>query len=167
MKESFLEKLYATEAELPKLLADEATWNTLFVNYSQPFVERVYRDYNGLCICLHRIASCDAGAALFHPHPWPSAMRIVSGSYEMGIGYGTTTDEPPVAATLVLPATSVYEMTDPNGWHWVRPLTHHSLSLMITGITWNRLSPKSTEPLGPLSSEAKDEIMQAFRNAYA
>ena len=39
-------------------------------------------------IYLHRIYPCAPGEALFHPHLWPSAMRILSGEYEMAVGYG-------------------------------------------------------------------------------
>jgi hypothetical protein len=162
----FLKKLYEIEQVLPSLLDDTERWESLFVNYSQPFVERVYRNYDGLRICLHRIQNCMEGSSLFHPHPWPSAMRIIEGSYEMGIGYGTTDQMPPVAALLTLPATSAYEMIDPNGWHWVRPITPFSLSLMVTGTPWNRTSPKSSQLLSPLDSAIKKEILESFKKIY-
>jgi hypothetical protein len=163
---TYLNLLYTIEQQLPQLLKDSTIWETVYVNYSQPYVERVYTNYLGLRICLHRITTCDTGTALFHPHPWPSAMRIVAGAYEMNVGYGSGTDIPPTAATILLPAGSAYEMINSDGWHSVRPTTPFSLSLMISGKPWDRVTPKSNYQLSPLSMETKMEILNAFGRMY-
>ncbi len=36
-----LDVLYKAKGELKKLLADEEGWNTVFINYHPPFVERL------------------------------------------------------------------------------------------------------------------------------
>lgn len=164
--ETYLGKLYAVEHALPHLLANESLWHSLFVDYAKPHVERVFMNWNGLRINLHRISACETHEALFHPHPWPSAMRILEGSYEMGVGYSTTDEVPPAAATLILPAGAAYEMVDRNGWHYVRPLTDYSLTLMVSGEPWDRTSPKSSYTLSELSSEKKREILELFRKKY-
>ncbi len=164
--ENMLEVLHAVESKLPTLIEDVRGWESLFVDYHPPFVERVYRQYGNYRIYLHCIHSCEAGEALFHPHPWPSAMRIVSGVYEMAIGYGEGDTPPPVAATIILPPESEYEMTHPDAWHYVRPVGKSAFSVMVTGKPWDRPSPKSEKPLSPLFKDRKDEILRYFKAHY-
>lgn len=156
--------------EISRLLADRTAWRTLLVDYHPPIVERLYRDavFEGepVRVFLHRIHPCEREQALFHPHPWPSAMRVLSGSYEMALGYGAGMDEPPMAARVVLTAGSSYEMNDPQSWHAVRPLGEPSLSLMVTGAPWERESHKPGKKLSALAPDVADEIFEAFLGAY-
>jgi hypothetical protein len=113
---------------------------------------------------LHRIWPCDK--ALFHPHPWPSAVLVLSGVYEMGIGYGVGKKGPPEAATVLLTAGSSYEMIEPDGWHYVRPIGKPSLSLMVTAQPYDihHLGEKKpTEKLHALSDDAMESLINAFR----
>jgi hypothetical protein len=155
------------EAKLGVLLSDPPeAWASLDIDYEPPRVERVWRqvhvsgqDYR---LYLHRIHPCEQ--ALFHPHPWPSAVKVCSGSYEMEVGHGAGQDKPPVTATVRLTWGSSYEMMHPDGWHSVRPLGGVSHSLMVTGATWDRWSPKpSGYKLGALKAEQKLEILEAFK----
>ena len=87
----------------------------------------------------------------------------------MQVGYGAGHEEPPTAATIVLTKYSYYEMTDPNGWHSVRPLGKNpSYSIMVTGPKWDRWSPKPKHDhvLGPLTDEAKKSLLFAFGAFY-
>ena len=158
--------LHSAEGALPALLRDEANWKSVFIEYHPPFVERLWCEWFESRLYLHRIHPCNAGEALFHPHPWPSAIKVLEGSYEMGIGYGTGTTAPPIATRLILGAGSEYEMTDPDGWHYVRPLNAPSVSFMITGKPWARMSPKSDKPLFELPPEKRREILKFFRAVY-
>lgn len=158
--------LYLVESLLPQLLADASGWNSLLVDYHAPIVERVWRQWDACRISLHCIHPCDAGEALYHPHPWPAAMRICSGQYEMAVGYGEGDDPPPVASTLVLEAGSCYEMINLDGWHAVRPLAHPVLSVMVSGAPWDRECPKSTEPLVPLSQQRVQQMLHEFSRIY-
>lgn len=137
-------------------------WGSLDVDYEPPRVERAWRDLdNGLRLYLHRIHPCER--ALYHPHPWPSSVKILSGSYEMGIGYGHGVDPPPRAATVILGAGASYEMLDPDGWHYVRPIGGPSLSVMITGAPWSRRHPGEKKPkkgLRPLETEALRQLVR-------
>ena len=49
---------------------------------------------------------------------------------------------------------------DRDAWHHVRPLDAPVLTLMVTGVPWQRSAPKSVEPL-----EAMDpaELLACFR----
>src|SRR4051812_43004128 len=116
---SLIAALQRAEKALPDLLERDEAWTSLDVNYEPPRVERLWRSFeDDFRIYLHRIHPCDT--ALFHPHPWPSAVRIISGKYEMDVGYSGDAENkdgpPPVAAHLCLTAGSHYEMVHADGW---------------------------------------------------
>ena len=162
-----LELLEEAEKRLPYLLQDRDAWKSLFIDYHPPFVERLWIPFiNGSRLSLHRIHPCNADEALFHPHPWPSAMKIIRGTYEMAIGYGTGNTPPPVAALLINSQGSSYEMTDPNAWHYVRPLGTYAHTIMVTGIPWTRESPQPDKALRPLTPEEKDHLFSVANRRY-
>jgi len=162
------EILASAEAALPALLNDPAGWRSLDINYHPPRVERLFRPWGeGGRLSLHRVHPCPLDSALFHPHPWPSAMRIVSGSYRMIVGYGAGVEQPPVAMTLELTAGARYAMVDPDAWHAVVPQGQPSLSIMVTGQPWAR--PVPLEPGGPLHAlepAAVAELLATFEGYY-
>lgn len=174
-KGTMLEALAAAERRLPDLLLRaDAEWESLDVDYEPPRVERLWRFLEDGCrLYLHRIHPCER--ALFHPHPWPSAIKVLSGTYEMGLGSSSTAEDPTEAATLMLTAGSSYEMIEPNGWHYVRPIGGPSLSLMITGAPWAPKHPglkgpkeKSLEPLAPdVRAKLLDDVWFAMGRARA
>ena len=177
---TLLEVLRFAEKALKKEYIDDLDgWQTLDVDYEPPRVERLWRNLGGIYqdhrLYLHRIHPCEK--ALFHPHPWPSAVKILSGTYEMGIGYmetglmpaGQHPTPPPVAAKILLTAGSSYEMVNRSGWHWVRPLGGPSLSLMVTAPKWDiqwSPKPKADHVLGPLTDEAKRDLLSVFGEFY-
>src|SRR3990167_1167848 len=89
------------EKEIPVLLKQD-DWNTLYIDYELPIVERAWRQHGEHRIFLHRIHPCEREQSLWHPHPWPSAVKVISGEYEMGVGYGEKS--PPVAALMIAKA---------------------------------------------------------------
>jgi hypothetical protein len=156
--------------DLPDLMRDRAPWSSIDVTYHAPRVKRIWRQWGENRILLHRIYPCEPGEALFHPHPWPSAVRIVSGRYEMRVSSlfhdedGQYEQEGPAWTSehvrLVLGAGSEYEMIDRNGWHSVRPLDKPSDSVMVTGpvyepkIRMPLMPPTKQEPLEPTEFDA-------------
>src|SRR5208337_718613 len=163
---SMLDVLRRIEEDLPRLLREEA-WTSLDVEYEPPRVERLWRQLGDVRVNLHRIHPCPT--ALYHPHPWPSAVKILSGVYEMGVGYGVGSATPPTAVTLRLGAGQSYEMIEPNGWHYVRPIGGPSLSLMVTGRPWDLHHLGEKRPHGtlhPLSEAAASELLGVFRALY-
>jgi hypothetical protein len=161
-----LDVLYAVEKELPHLLHDVTGWKSLYIDYHPPTVERLWRQWGEYRIQLHRIHPCSREEVLFHPHPWPSAMRVLSGEYEMAVGYALNETPPPIAARMIARGDFLYEMTDPGAWHYVRPLNAPTLSLMVTGRPWNPTAPKSHPELRPLTAEQIAPLLQFFRARY-
>jgi hypothetical protein len=158
-----LQELRELWGVLPGWLGDVASWESLDIDYHPPRVERLYRAWGVHRVYLHALHPCAPEQALFHPHPWPSAMRVLSGRYEMGVGYGRGEQAPPVAARLVGGPGLEYEMTEPDAWHYVRPVDGIALSVMLTGQPWGRPAPRSERPLRPLSRERAQQLLEQFR----
>jgi hypothetical protein len=140
-----LEVLHRVEEMLPDLLGEKAAWRSKCIDYFPPITERLYRDVNldGVAhrLYLHRIHPCER--AFFHPHPWPSAIRVLGtahSSYEMGVGFGPNDrhDPPPLAARIIVKHGMQYEMCHPDGWHHVKITGEPSVSLMVSGPVWDR-----------------------------
>lgn len=162
-----LDRLAAAEAALPDLIADANGWRSLNIDYHPPKVERLYRDFGDVRINLHRAWPCDPSEALIHPHPWPSAMRLVRGRYRMWIGYGAGLQTPPLAGQVELAAGSTYAMTGEDQWHSVVPLGAPTLSVMVTGAPWDRPAPVSpARRLDPLTPEVVQELLMLFGAEY-
>jgi hypothetical protein len=155
------------ECSLRELLdSPHEMWESLDVDYEPPHVERVWCTLMDLRVSLHRIHPCEK--ALYHPHPWPAWVRILTGNYEMGIAYGTDRENLHEVARTRLWSDSEYEMVHPHGWHYVRPIGGFSLSLMVTAPPWKGALPNEdfggSADLGPLDQEDKLEILNAFRS---
>lgn len=161
---------YLEENMLAAMLAEDNLWESVFVDYHAPFVERLWTAVaiEGVPyrVFLHRILACPEAKPLYHPHPWPSAMKVLAGGYRMHVGHGAGMAEPSVSMTLSLAPGSTYEMTHPDAWHAVQPEAAPSFSLMLTGTPWSRESHKSTKVLAPLSPEAREDLLAYFRRAY-
>lgn len=162
-----LNVLYQIESELHHHLENMENWKSIYVDYHKPYVKRLWKQHGDYRIYLHQIFSCEKIESLLHPHPWPSAMKVIEGKYEMGVGYSHMQTCEVIASTLILPEGSYYEMCDINSWHYVRPLNESSFSLMVTGIPWKRQSPKSSYPLRELNQDEKNMIFSKFINKYS
>ena len=153
-------------AELPALLETPDGWTGLRIDYHPPFVDRAWRPWRDRRLSIHRIHPCAPGDALFHPHPWPSAMRVLEGRYEMAIGYGPGLVAPPIAARLIIGPGTDYSMPHRDAWHDVRPLGGPTLSVMLSGPPWERLMPLAPiTPQRPLPDAELRELLRAAAHA--
>ena len=123
---------------LPELLSsrDPEMWESLYIDYEKPFVERLWYQFGPIRINLHKIHPCKESEALFHPHPWPSAMHVLSGTYETAVGSSIWSEEPRIALRGIVNGGFKYEMLYANAWHYVRPIGGPAYTLMITGKPW-------------------------------
>lgn len=141
------------------ILSPRTQWKSLRVRYETPHVDRLWMQIDeDHRLMLHRIHPCEK--ALFHPHPWPSAVFLFDGPYEMGIAQVPPAFEgpPTPAAKVLLAPGSYYEMLDPNGWHYVKPVAGPSYSVMLVGKPWQ------TEQLQPGRGIQHDGLSDVEQN---
>jgi hypothetical protein len=169
-----LDVLHAAEKELPYLLASRDGWRSYKLDHHPPFIDRMLRTHGGGKLYLHRIHPCAVGTAPYHQHPWPSAIRILEGTYELALGHGSSERAPPIAARLIACAPFEYEMTDPDAWHSVRPIGSAVMTVMLTGPRWTRpsrgdaapLASLNDKPLSPLPDAEVEAMLSYFRRHY-
>lgn len=156
-----IEQLLEVRRNFASILAF-SDWKTLDVLYEEPRVERVWTQLGENRLYLHRIHPC--AKPLYHPHPWPSAIFIVTGRYKMEVGYGDPLGSPPLPAALIdLGAGDSYEMLDSLSWHSVAPYGGTCLSLMLSGPPFPG-APKHqhSKKNKPLTPEVRDELFDLF-----
>lgn len=164
-----LDKLFEVEAALlrrPKEFLKKYKLHTMFIDYHEPFVERIWFQYDKESRAyFHKIHPCTAeDSALFHPHPWESAIRIMKGGYEMGVGHSKTKKIPKVDCKLFLQDYTSYEMIEKDAWHYVRPIDRPSYSIMVTGKLTGRIMP--VEPEKKFRELKKSEIKDILDIVY-
>lgn len=74
-------------SEIIEILKNPSNFTSKNVDYHPPLVERIWAPYGEGRLYFHFIHPCETSEALYHPHPWPSSMHIIEGSYEMGLGF--------------------------------------------------------------------------------
>lgn len=163
-----IDKLKQIEDKLIlELLSQPDKWQTLLVNYFPPMVERCWIQIGNYRLMLHWIHECKPEEALFHTHRWPSAMHILDGTYEMGLGFGAGTTPPEKMATILFDRGGYYDMTHIDGWHYVRPVKGVCATTMLIGKPWEREETVKDFPkMGPLSEQRKQVMLQWFANWY-
>lgn len=142
--------------DLPVLIK-EAKWNSLFVDYHKPYVERLWLTLGDLRYNLHKIHPCKKDDALYHPHPWPSIMLVLDGEYEMGIGSKDT-----ILTTTLMGKGSLYSSNEITSYHYVAPVVD-TYTVMITDKPYSD-APKSKvkKAMRPLSDEEQSALKDAF-----
>lgn len=121
---------------------DKGEVKTMSIEYHKPHVHRIWFQHGEFRVFLHKIFPCnESSEALYHPHKWDSAMKILKGSYEMGVGHSKTIDVPPTDCKLILPSGTIYEMTDKDAWHYVNPICEPVFTIMVTGPSNGREMP--------------------------
>lgn len=190
---SMIEKLLMLENKvLPELVRDEWRWQSLNINYHPPYVDRLFTEITDFedgphRLMLHMIYPSKEGAALYHPHPWPSAVHVLNvlgTMYQMGVGRaravtpeGALTSPSPAELELACDVKMIatgelwYEMLEPKAYHYVRPLYGESLSTMLVGPPWKdtEVVAPSTKPerkLKPLSPTRLDLMFALFRDRF-
>lgn len=155
-----LDILDTTLNKLPNLMTQKSTWESLNINYEAPNVERIWKQYGDIRINLHRIFPSTKN--FFHPHPWPCAVVILKGKYEMGLGYGSK--RPPVMSRSILNEGSKYEMVHKHAWHYIKPLDEPVYSVMVSGLPWVDVVSQNSNniSLAPLSNDVFKELFDIF-----
>ena len=162
---TLLDELITAEKMLPSLLKDRSKWNSLFVDYEKPYVERLWIDWEHLRIFLHFLYPCEAADCLKHRHSRPTAVKILSGTYEMGSGHMYEDEFGPVDTTAIYAAGSSYQMVDPDAYHYVHPLELcRTIMIMPKVEAFQRNAPRPTKTLLPLEADKINAMFNYFEN---
>ncbi len=124
---------------LPGLLENESIWEGVIIDRKEPITYRLYTSWSDdVRICLHRFNRLsETGEAMFHPHPWPGAFRVLKGGYKMQWGHAENMTDPPLrASTFYLAEGSEYEIDDPKIFHSVEP-DQPTYTVMVNGPDWS------------------------------
>lgn len=165
-----LKTLMRAREALPDLLnTDLSTWKSMHITYEYPHVQRLWKPFGkDARIYLHIIESIpkearSKGAKPFlHPHPWPSAVMLLNGSYRMATRVPMTLDD---LQWMVLTEGSSYEMTAPNDRHLVDPIDFEVMSMMVTGPLFNpppRTAPVPKQP--ELPADMAERLYAGFKS---
>ena len=143
-------------------------WDSLIIDRRKPHTLRISRMFGDYRICLHRFESCTELQAFAHPHPWPGAFTILSGSYKLALGRSNNLeDKPKWISNLVMQAWSQYEITDPLVWHKVQPL-ETTYTIMANGPVWDVQHSETRTTKGKdlkrMTDEAKERHIGYFRS---
>lgn len=163
-----IEVLQEIERILPERLVSREGFKSMYIDYHPPIVERIWFPYKEYRVYLHKIHPCnESKLTLFHPHPWKSAVKIINGKYEMGVGHSKTDEVPAIDCKLVLTKGSTYEMTAENGWHYVNPIDRPVYSLMVTGELFKRKMPvEPKKNFRELTEQEINNILLFFNISY-
>lgn len=174
-----------------------AGWNTLRVDDEAPMVDRLWREWYSEPIetsvgtegrgpgakwhgrlYLHRITpNADTGGAesLWHPHRWPSCMRVWTpthttgpyygkkGAYIHRRGYGPTWEAQTYGAEAnqagIVSHGEIYAMTDPEESHSVKVIGAPIYSMMIVGPFYETIyAPPNEDENDAPQAQAKVKI---------
>ena len=160
-----LDVLAQLEQALPAMLMDESIWQSLYVDYHPPIVERLWtrwREYRASCT-ESILASASRLCSTLILGPPLCASSTGNTRWQSVLVQGCLSRPSPLSWFR---GDFRYEMTHPDSWHYVRPLGAPTLSLMVTGKPWDRESHKSGKPLQPLRTEQVAELLRLFRARY-
>lgn len=162
-----LTELFSIEKLLPGLF-ETVELRSMYIDYHKPFVSRIWFQFDKFRVYLHKIESAGESVdALYHPHPWKSAIRILKGTYEMGVGHSATENSPISDVVAHLTPGVAYEMVSQDGWHYVNPLNEPVYSLMITGELYDRKMPITPDKrFAELSKDVFFEILNVVDDYY-
>jgi len=168
-EKTLIERLQQLEkAKLYDLLCDASIWKSVDIKYHLPRVERLWCQLGKYRLYLHFVHTCERNESLFHPHPWPSAIHVIEGEYEMGMGFGEGLEKPDIFSTIVSQGSMYYEMPHRDGWHRVRATSSVCSSVMLAGEPWGREMPASDE-VGELEFLHSDRIhvmLEYFKSKF-
>jgi len=131
-----LNVLIETVGKLEELIKDQSRWQSLVVNKRKPHTYRAFTYDGDNRICLHRFEPCSKNEVFAHPHPWPGAFLVLHGRYRHKVGYSPDLESSPTwHLDSILTPGSMYEIVDPQTWHFVQPL-ETCYSIMVNGPEW-------------------------------
>ena len=157
---TLLNELNTIIEHLPSYLSKKG-WESLLITKHPPVIHRLSLQTNeDRALYLHKLHYCgDKTHAYMHSHPWPCAVHVVQGGYEMGVGFSKDlADSPDALYTTRVYAGHSYEMNSADVWHYTKPIGD-TYSIMLVGRRWRKRRAQNTEPLNWLQ---RDQLRTFF-----
>lgn len=167
-------------SEINHLLSCDGIWESLDIDYIPPKVERIWTQYNSeYRLMIHKIYPCEEKDALFHPHPWKSAVRVLpigNGTYKHNIGTLSEDGLPEILCTTEVTGGGMYyEMLDKFSCHSVIPINEPIYTIMLigkpiwkeeNGSNFYKKLKVSNANLKPLTTEKALQIRNRVKTYY-
>lgn len=143
-------------------VADPKRWGSIVIDKRKPHTYRAFIQTGEDRICLHRFEACEAKDSFAHPHPWPSSMLVLSGTYDMAVAHTADlqSSEPSPVIDVTLSSGSIYHMLDRHTWHQVIPRTE-CYSLMVNGPRWSDAHRRAPSTSGKGLQPMSDELLRS------
>ena len=162
------------------ILSNLDNFKSVDVDYHPPRVERIWTQIREHRLSFHYLHPCAEGEALYHPHPWKSAIHQLDGEYETGITYSENLDfhldnntgkhnqslKQIEGIKIIVKGGMYCEMLNKNAFHYVRPITL-CRSVMLMGEQFETIKNPATKNLEPLTGQRMNEIRLWFYDYYA
>lgn len=166
-EKNMIDVLTAIERELPTLLNDQDGWKGLYADSEKPHLKRLWRPWNEYRINLHHFTACQDTEEFPHPHPWKMVVRILEGTYLMGLGRASDLLTPPKMIYKKYYPGEYYEMLEEDEWHAIRPLGAEALTIMVSGPPiYQRNKMLGNKPSRELNLEERSELFKRIRVHY-
>ena len=115
-------------------LQDPNVWNGYFLDYCKPHMVRLFRQIDSEnYLYLHKLMLCEERDVYPHLHKWPCAVAILDGIYEMSMGYVDDEGNNKMLSKHIVNTSDIYEITNPDALHGIRPVNTSSISAMLRG----------------------------------
>ena len=154
---------------IPRVL--EATkrpegWDSLIINRRKPFTYRVFQNFDGLRVCLHKFDPCEPDDEFPHPHPWPGAFLLLKGEYVHHVGGSPDLTTPPeFYFREITRPYSMYEIINPHTWHRVQPLKE-TWTVMVNGEPWEAQHKETRTTKGKDLQKMTPEDLKAHLDKF-
>ncbi len=152
--------------KLPGYLSHPQRWQSLLINKHPPVIHRLsLKVATDRTLILHKVFPCHRQSAYMHSHSWPFALKIISGGYEMGLGFSDNRNQvPPAVYTTLVKPGDIYEMSSSQIWHYTKPITDQpSYSVMLIGERWRE---RQAQNHSPLSHDDKTHLLTYFKTKF-
>lgn len=148
---------------LPNLIKLQS-WNTLLINKHPPIIHRCSLQIApDRTLLLHKVFHTNE-QPLMHSHSWDLACKVLQGEYEMGVGFSSDRNIiPPSIYKTIVKFGDIYEMTSSDIWHYTKPLTPYSYSVILIG---ERTRERRAENILPLPAKDKVDMMKWFATYF-
>jgi hypothetical protein len=159
-----IDKLKQIEDKLIlELLSNPKIWQSSVLDKQKPIVEKMWTQINKYIISLYFIHTCNKEEIRYKYNECPSAMHILQGSCEIGVGFKEVEN----ITTMHIPQGNMYfDMTADETIYFIRSTNSVSSSVMLSGEKWKEVEIEDGKELRSLEYDRQSIMLEYFSNYY-